>query len=249
MKVRLAFSVAAHLEPEILIVDEVLAVGDAEFQSKCLGKMQDVASHGRTVLFVSHNMAAMRSLCRTGLLLNRGRIEFLGSVDACTAKYSSDGAHVVNQWVRGGVGISASSAELLLGQPSSCRAGSLGKRCECRSSSRAPGAMPRESSRSISECPSCRHHAGHADRKSLSPDSRQTPWATVEIDLPSLIQGPTTSLFGRARSSTRRSTKFEASCLLTFTIRPLRAGTLSIFDQSRLDRSSQPAVHDQRLMT
>ena len=61
MYVRLAFAVAAHLEPEILIVDEVLAVGDAEFQKKCLGKMQDVAGHGRTVLFVSHNMAAVRS--------------------------------------------------------------------------------------------------------------------------------------------------------------------------------------------
>ncbi len=63
MYVRLAFAVAAHLEPEILVVDEVLAVGDAEFQKKCLGKMQDVASGGRTVLFVSHNMAAISALC------------------------------------------------------------------------------------------------------------------------------------------------------------------------------------------
>lgn len=72
MKVRLAFSVAAHLEPEILIIDEVLAVGDTEFQKKCLGKMQDVAGSGRTVLFVSHNMAAVLKLCQTGLVLDQG---------------------------------------------------------------------------------------------------------------------------------------------------------------------------------
>lgn len=73
MYVRLAFAVAAHLEPEILIVDEVLAVGDAEFQKKCLGKMKDVSvNQGRTVLFVSHNMAAMQNLCNTGLLLQNG---------------------------------------------------------------------------------------------------------------------------------------------------------------------------------
>jgi lipopolysaccharide transport system ATP-binding protein len=79
MYIRLAFGVAAHLESEILIVDEVLAVGDAEFQKKCLGKMKDVSEgEGRTVLFVSHNMAAVRQLCHTGLLLNNGKIEFEG---------------------------------------------------------------------------------------------------------------------------------------------------------------------------
>lgn len=72
MYVRLAFSVAAHLEPEILIIDEVLAVGDAEFQKKCLGKMKDVAGQGRTVLFVSHNMAAVKSLCSRAILLDNG---------------------------------------------------------------------------------------------------------------------------------------------------------------------------------
>src|SRR3954447_20123867 len=72
MYVRLAFSVAAHLEPEILVVDEVLAVGDAEFHKKCLGKMHDVAGHGRTVLFVSHNMAAVEALCGRGVVLTRG---------------------------------------------------------------------------------------------------------------------------------------------------------------------------------
>jgi lipopolysaccharide transport system ATP-binding protein len=74
MKVRLAFSVAAHLEPEVLIVDEVLAVGDAEFQKKCLGKMQNVAGHGRTVLFVSHNMAAIQTLCPRAVALRNGRL-------------------------------------------------------------------------------------------------------------------------------------------------------------------------------
>lgn len=74
MQVRLAFAVAAHLEPEILIVDEVLAVGDAEFQRKCLGKMQDVGREGRTVLFVSHNLGALQLLCQRGVLLSGGQV-------------------------------------------------------------------------------------------------------------------------------------------------------------------------------
>jgi lipopolysaccharide transport system ATP-binding protein len=74
MYVRLAFAVAAHLEPEILLVDEVLAVGDAEFQQKCLGKMRDVAGHGRTVLFVSHNLGALRRLCSRAILLDHGHL-------------------------------------------------------------------------------------------------------------------------------------------------------------------------------
>ena len=74
MYVRLAFAVAAHLDPEILIVDEVLAVGDAEFQKKCLGKMKDVSGEGRTVLFVSHNMAAVQTLCNRGLVLHKGGV-------------------------------------------------------------------------------------------------------------------------------------------------------------------------------
>lgn len=80
MYVRLAFAVAAHLEPEILIVDEVLAVGDAQFQKKCLGKMEDVAEkEGRTVLFVSHNMPAVKSLCKNAILLNNGNLKSVGS--------------------------------------------------------------------------------------------------------------------------------------------------------------------------
>lgn len=87
MYVRLAFAVAAHLEPEILIVDEVLAVGDAEFQKKCLGKMQDVASHGRTVLFVSHNMSAVNSLCNKTALMHQGTLLTLGPTLPVIEKY------------------------------------------------------------------------------------------------------------------------------------------------------------------
>ena len=94
MYVRLAFAVAAHLEPEILIVDEVLAVGDAEFQKKCLGKMQDVAGEGRTVLFVSHNMGTINSLCDRGILLSSGRIEFDGAVFSASEFYTSSSEHL-----------------------------------------------------------------------------------------------------------------------------------------------------------
>lgn len=87
MMVRLGFAVAAHLEPEILIVDEVLAVGDAEFQEKCMGKMKNVAGEGRTVLFVSHNISAIRTLCSTGLLLEKGQLAFSGNIRDVTARY------------------------------------------------------------------------------------------------------------------------------------------------------------------
>jgi lipopolysaccharide transport system ATP-binding protein len=87
MRVRLAFSVAAHVEPEILIVDEVLAVGDAEFQSRCLGKMSDVAGHGRTVLFVSHNLAALRALCSRAVWLDDGRVAGVGAVGPVVDAY------------------------------------------------------------------------------------------------------------------------------------------------------------------
>ena len=88
MYVRLAFAVAAHLEPEILVVDEVLAVGDAAFQKKCLGRMRDVASTGRTVLFVSHNMAAVSSLCTKAMVLWEGKVEYpLGSVEGAIQQY------------------------------------------------------------------------------------------------------------------------------------------------------------------
>lgn len=88
MYVRLAFAVAAHLEPEILIVDEVLAVGDAEFQKKCLGKMGEVAGQGRTVLFVSHNMAAVATLCEKAILLRQGQVEHQGDVASGLKAYA-----------------------------------------------------------------------------------------------------------------------------------------------------------------
>lgn len=89
MTVRLAFAVAAHLEPEILIIDEVLAVGDAEFQQKCLGKIGAVAGQGRTVLFVSHNLSAVQFLCERGVLLAEGRVLAQGPTDEVLARYRS----------------------------------------------------------------------------------------------------------------------------------------------------------------
>ena len=91
MYVRLAFAVAAHLEPEILIVDEVLAVGDAQFQKKCLGKMQDVSNNeGRTVLFVSHNMTAIKNLCQIGLYMNKGTLLEMGPMSDVVNNYLSN---------------------------------------------------------------------------------------------------------------------------------------------------------------
>jgi len=88
MYVRLAFAVAAHLEPEILVVDEVLAVGDHRFQQKCLSKMHDVATHGRTILFVSHNMGAVSRLCQRTILLNEGRVVTIGPTPEVVQLYT-----------------------------------------------------------------------------------------------------------------------------------------------------------------
>ncbi|ARV58415.1 teichoic-acid-transporting ATPase [Nostocales cyanobacterium HT-58-2] len=103
MYVRLAFAVAAHLEPEILIVDEVLAVGDAQFQKKCLGKMQEVSTDGgRTVLFVSHNMDAIQRLCSQCVLLERGRLVAQGDTNNLVARYMSNNSTIQaspNQWI------------------------------------------------------------------------------------------------------------------------------------------------------
>lgn len=100
MYVRLAFAVAAHLESEILIVDEVLAVGDAEFQKKCLGKMGDISKgEGRTVLFVSHNMLAVKSLCNTGIALRNGMIQTTGKIESVIDAYLSNAAIVAQSFV------------------------------------------------------------------------------------------------------------------------------------------------------
>ena len=88
MYVRLAFAVAAHLEPDILLVDEVLAVGDREFQKKCIGKMDDISKNqGRTILFVSHNMEAVRQLCNKAVYLRQGRLQSIGPIDDVCRKY------------------------------------------------------------------------------------------------------------------------------------------------------------------
>src|SRR5256886_2313541 len=100
MFVRLAFAVAAHLEPEILIVDEVLAVGDAEFQKRCLGKMESFGRTGRTVLFVSHSMPTIARLCSRLLLLDHGRLVADGLTDDVIAQYLSGphGTSAVREW-------------------------------------------------------------------------------------------------------------------------------------------------------
>ncbi len=97
MYVRLAFAVAAHLEPEILIIDEVLAVGDAEFQKKCLGKMKDVAGEGRTVLFVSHNMSMLKNLCTKGILLQNGTSTMEGEINPVVDKYLTLGQKILGE--------------------------------------------------------------------------------------------------------------------------------------------------------
>jgi lipopolysaccharide transport system ATP-binding protein len=111
MYVRLAFAVAAHLEPEILIVDEVLAVGDAQFQKKCLGKMGEVSRGGRTVLFVSHNMVAIQSLCRRAILLQGGQMALEGPASAVVSDYLR-GIHRTNQLTRWSLTDALGSEEL-----------------------------------------------------------------------------------------------------------------------------------------
>jgi homopolymeric O-antigen transport system ATP-binding protein len=118
MTVRLAFSVAAHLEPDILIIDEVLAVGDAAFQSKCLGKMKDVAHHGRTVLFVSHNMGAITNLCSSAIWLDQGMMVAQGDVSSIITEYMNKSSNLditdSSQWERTGTGEACITSARLL---------------------------------------------------------------------------------------------------------------------------------------
>ena len=101
MRVRLAFAVAAHLEPDILVIDEVLAVGDAEFQKKAVGKMQDISKgDGRTVLFVSHNMAAVKSLCTRAIVLEHGEVVFSGGTEEAIQFYLQYGNHLGSDTLR-----------------------------------------------------------------------------------------------------------------------------------------------------
>jgi lipopolysaccharide transport system ATP-binding protein len=127
MYVRLAFAVAAHMEPEILIVDEVLAVGDVHFQKKCLGKMDDVSREGRTILFVSHNLDALQRLCGRGVLLDRGGVTADGPIDEVVAKYRAsdtltEGLGVFNPASRRGRGW-AQVADVRLVTPEGFRTG------------------------------------------------------------------------------------------------------------------------------
>jgi lipopolysaccharide transport system ATP-binding protein len=115
MYVRLAFAVAAHLNPEILVVDEVLAVGDAEFQKKCLGKMKDVATSGRTILFVSHNMAAVTNLCTSAIVLRNGELTFHGRTDQAVQHYMDAAA------ARGGSTDGAAAGSLAISRPAWAR--------------------------------------------------------------------------------------------------------------------------------
>jgi ABC-type polysaccharide/polyol phosphate transport system ATPase subunit len=123
MHVRLAFAVAAHLEPDILIVDEVLAVGDAVFQEKCLAAMKDVSrSQGRTVLFVSHNLGAIQSLCQSAMVLSQGRVSFRGGVEEAVRTYmQKDSARAVvddlTQCLRTGTGEARPASHFRMGEP------------------------------------------------------------------------------------------------------------------------------------
>lgn len=102
MYMRLAFSVAAHLEPEILLVDEVLAVGDAQFQAKCMGKFGELVSAGRTILFVSHNLAAIERLCTSAVVLRDGCVDFIGEPGKAIAAYLHSGSESSHSWQRSG---------------------------------------------------------------------------------------------------------------------------------------------------
>ncbi len=125
MHLRLAFAVAAHLEPEILLVDEVLAVGDAAFQKKCMGKMEDVASQGRTVLFVSHNLGSVRELCTTSLVLHEGMVHYRGPVVEGLARYGRIMLDMQHETPREGSGTrwryaaveGSAGGEIALGEP------------------------------------------------------------------------------------------------------------------------------------
>ena len=114
MYVRLAFAVAAHLEPEILIVDEVLAVGDADFQRKALGKMDEVSKSGRTVLFVSHDMGAIRRLCKRSILLSGGKVVLDGITEEVIEQYLSDASNQDARMINYGEGLKSKSNDLIL---------------------------------------------------------------------------------------------------------------------------------------
>lgn len=149
MYVRLAFAVAAHLDPEILIVDEVLAVGDAGFQKKCLGKMSEVSHGGRTVLFVSHNLGLVGKLCDRTLLLSGGRVAAIGTTEATVARYLSEGlaassqVDLRNSLERGGNGlVRFVSASITNGAGEPCQVFHIGDTIRVRLEMESAGAVP-----------------------------------------------------------------------------------------------------------
>ena len=129
MKVRLAFAVAAFLEPEILIIDEVLAVGDAEFQKKCMGKMGQVAKGGRTVIFVSHNMNAITSLCSSGIVLKDGKVDFVGIIPEAVSAYGAS-KDVADSIELGGLNKKSRLKRLTIRQDNKLTEGILEPLCE-----------------------------------------------------------------------------------------------------------------------
>ena len=156
MYVRLAFSVAAHLEPEILIVDEVLAVGDMQFQRKCLGKMETVSKEGRTIIFVSHNMAAINQLCNRAILLEQGQISRIGDVSEVVAQYlrgnNSDAAYRDLTGVksrRGDRAVFFLSVEVCSSDDKPCRRFSIGDEILFRFKARISAALQGKSVRFV----------------------------------------------------------------------------------------------------
>ena len=161
MYVRLAFAIAAHLDPDILIVDEVLAVGDEEFQKKSLGKMSSVARSGRTVIFVSHNTTALLDLCDHGVLLESGRLTRTGSIDDVVAAYTTQNAN------RG-------SGRFLATSVRSCDPGAHRRRNSRTRTARRP-----TSSRTARRCASDSRRAARRDRDSASSSGSRTRCASL----------------------------------------------------------------------
>ena len=190
MYVRLAFAVAAHLSSEILVVDEVLAVGDAEFQKRCLGKMGDVARSGRTVLFVSHNMSAISTLCGSAIVLHKGKMTFHGSTAAAVGHYNEEGYYQqVGSWERdpkdtkGSLVVRWVSAKLNGEQPEHTLGVelSLESRQPHRPAFLAIDILDAAGGTIMQAIPTLERFIEH----------RGQPWdIAVEIDLPPLIPGP-----------------------------------------------------------
>jgi lipopolysaccharide transport system ATP-binding protein len=189
MYVRLAFAVAAYLEPEILVIDEVLAVGDVEFQRKCLGKMSDVARSGRTVLFVSHNQYALRALCSHGLVIQNGRASAKESIDAAINRYNSLSTHgALSFWRRPEAPPSkAAWFETIEIQLNGCQP-NLSLTCSCQISTR-PEARAMLIAVDFKDGASFPIMQALPDPRPFINGSSQSLWIDLEIELPPLVPG------------------------------------------------------------